>query len=115
MRLLKDIHPSGILFLDIETVPMVSSYDELNHSFRALWDRKSRYFRKEEEDAADVFERAGIYAEFGKIICISVGFIAGREDQMSLRLKSFYSHDEKKLLEDFNTVGCFAIPCVNFL
>ncbi len=104
MRLLNEIHPSGILFLDIETVPMVSSFDELSPSFRELWDKKSKYFRKEEEDAADVFDRAGIYAEFGKIICISVGFIAGREDQMSLRLKSFYGHDEKKLLDEFSVM-----------
>ncbi|HKL67418.1 MAG TPA: 3'-5' exonuclease [Bacteroidales bacterium] len=101
MKLLKDIKPSRILFLDIETVPMVASYDEMPENLRALWDKKSSYFRSDDESADDVFSRAGIYSEFGKIVCISVGFIIERENGMSLRLKSFFGHDEKALLEDF--------------
>ncbi len=104
MKLLNDINPARILFLDIETVPMVSSFEEMSPGFQALWDKKSSYFRTGEQSAGDVFERAGIYAEFGKIICISVGFIAGQGNSMSLRLKSFYSHNEKELLEDFSVM-----------
>jgi predicted PolB exonuclease-like 3'-5' exonuclease len=104
MKLLNDINPSRILFLDIETAPAVASYDELSPEFQALWDKKSAYFRSEEQDAADIFERAAIYAEFGKIICISAGFISGHENNMSLRLKSFLSHNEKELLEDFSVM-----------
>lgn len=104
MKLLNEINPSRILFLDIETVPMVSSFDELSPEFKALWDKKSSYFREEEQNAGDVYERAGIYAEFGKIICISVGFIAGPENNMSLRLKSFFGHNEKELLGDFSVM-----------
>ncbi len=104
MKLINDINPSRILFLDIETAPVVASFDELSPEFQLLWDKKSSYFRSEEESAADVFERAGIYAEFGKIICISAGFIMGRENNMSLRLKSFYSDNEKELLEDFSVM-----------
>lgn len=101
MKLLGEINPARILFLDIETVPIVSSYEELSPSFRLMWEKKSAYFRTDEQDPSDVFDRAGIYAEFGKIICISVGVLAGQESNMSLRLKSFYGHDEKKLLADF--------------
>ena len=104
MKLINDINPSRILFLDIETAPVVASFDDLSPEFQLLWDKKSSYFRSEEENAADVFERAGIYAEFGKIICISAGFIMGRENNMSLRLKSFYSDNEKELLEDFSVM-----------
>jgi len=104
MKLINDINPSRILFLDIETAPMVASFDELSPEFQLLWDKKSAYFRTEEESAADVFERAGIYAEFGKIICISAGFIMGHDNNMSLRIKSFYSDDEKELLEDFSVM-----------
>jgi len=104
MKLLNDINPSRILFLDIETAPVVASFDDLSPEFQLLWDKKSAYFRKEEESAADVFERAGIYAEFGKIICISAGFIMGHEHNMSLRLKSFYNDNEKELLEDFSVM-----------
>ena len=92
MKLLNEINPSRILFLDIETAPMVQSFDELKPEFQELWDKKSSYFRDEEQNAEDVFERAGIYAEFGKIICISIGFIAGPENNMSLRVKSFFGH-----------------------
>ncbi|MBN1387692.1 MAG: 3'-5' exonuclease [Bacteroidales bacterium] len=104
MKLLNDINPSRILFLDIETAPVVGSFDELSPEFQVLWDKKSSHFRSEEQNAADVFERAGIYAEFGKIICISAGFITGHDNNMSLRLKSFFSDNEKQLLEDFSVM-----------
>lgn len=87
-----------VLFLDIETVPIVSAYDELPEKFRQHWDKKAERLRKTEGDTPDIlFQRAGIYAEFGKIICISVGFIKNNE----FRLKSFYGDDELQLLKDF--------------
>lgn len=87
-----------ILFLDIETVPAFEKYEQLPERFRKLWDRKCEYLRKEEGDTPDVlFKRAGIYAEFGKIICISTGFFSGDE----FRIKSFYGDDEATLLNDF--------------
>lgn len=101
MKLLRDTNLSNVLFLDIETAPSVSNPDELTGDFSRLWEKKSAYFRTEEESPLDVWDRAGIYAEFGKIICISVGFIRGAKDTMSIRLKSFYGDDEKALLEDF--------------
>lgn len=104
MKVLKDINPARILFLDIETVSSVADYDELEPDFQALWDKKSKYFRTEEQGPGDVYDRAAIYAEFGKIVCISVGIITGREDDYSLRLKSFYGSDEKLLLEDFSVM-----------
>ena len=90
---------SKILFLDIETVSHEKSYDDLSERMQHLWDKKANYLLKpgEETSPKDLYERAAIYAEFGKIICISVGFINGKR----LRLKSFYGHDEKTLLIDF--------------
>jgi hypothetical protein len=73
--MLANIKPEDILFLDIETVPAASSYGSLDQSFQTLWDKKSKQFRGEDHSAADVYERAGIYAEFGRIICISAGLI----------------------------------------
>ncbi len=104
MKLLDDINPSRILFLDIETVPVSADYDSLTTEFQYLWEKKSSYLRTEGQTAAEVFDRAGIYAEFGKIICISAGFLTGPETEMSLRLKSFYGHEEKDLLEDFSVM-----------
>ncbi len=87
-----------LLFLDIETVPRCATYDELPEKFVPLWDKKASYLKRAEEDTpASLFPRAGIYAEFGKIVCISFGmFLDG-----TFRIKSFYGDDEKQLLLDF--------------
>ncbi len=90
-----------ILFIDIETVPSVSDYNELSNNFKMHWDKKSKYFRSEEETAEDVYNRAGIYAEFGKIVCISVGLVSIKDNVKKLRVKSFYGDNEKELLEEF--------------
>lgn len=93
---------SSILFLDIETVPQKQAFDELTDAEKELWVRKAEFLRKGELDTpATIYNRAGIYAEFGKIICISTGIIAEKDGQRNLRLKSFYGHDEKQLLEEF--------------
>ena len=87
-----------LLFLDIETVPMCPVYDELPEKFKPLWDKKAKYLKKEEEDTSEtLFPRAGIYAEFGKVVCISFGMLVDG----SIRIKSFYGDDEKVLLGDF--------------
>ena len=100
--MLNTINIEKILFLDIETVPAVSSFDELSEEARELWDTKSSYMqRREELSAEEVYEKAGIFAEFGKIVCISVGFIKEITARRQLRLKSFYGDDEHQILSDF--------------
>jgi uncharacterized protein YprB with RNaseH-like and TPR domain len=101
--MLENIRPDDILFIDIETVPVVSSYSLLEPEMQALWDRKSNQFRSEDESEEDAYERAGIYAEFGKIICISAGLIK-EKDPFSFRLKSFYGDDERSLLMEFTSM-----------
>ena len=91
-----------ILFLDIETVPQKPEFKELTESFQHLWDKKSIHFRNENQEASDVYERAGIYAEFGKIICISAGLIIQKNGERYYRVKSFHDSDEKKLISEFN-------------
>ena len=107
----------NILFIDIETVPMASQYDDLDENFKLLWDKKSVYLSKnDEDDPSTLFERAGIYAEFGKIVCISAGRIQNDE----IKTKSYYSDNEKNyyknllmiylfLLEIFQTYTCVHI------
>ena len=88
-----------ILFLDIETVPMAPHYDLLPEKFQKLWDKKAERLKRSEEDtASSLYDRSGIYAEFGKIVCISVGFIKNRE----FRIKSYYGDDELELLKEFS-------------
>lgn len=94
---------NNILFLDIETVPQYSSYNELPESWKNLWDLKAGYIirNKEDETVSTVYPRAGIYAEFGKVICISCGFIQGAGDQKKIMLKSFAGDNEQLLLHEF--------------
>lgn len=91
----------NILFLDIETVPETSSWGEVSNDIQELFDQKTAYQRKEEQTAKEFYERAGIWAEFGKIICISVGFFNTKIKERQLRVKSFYGDSERQLLEDF--------------
>jgi predicted PolB exonuclease-like 3'-5' exonuclease len=101
--MLENINPFDIVFIDIETVPVLSTFDSLDLSMQALWEKKSSNFRKEDQTAEDVYQRAGIYAEFGKIICISVGMLKDK-NPYGFRLKSFYGDDEKSLLSEFSAM-----------
>ena len=96
--MLDKVNIENILFLDIETVPMVSSYGELPENYRKLWDRKAEMLlahdlrvSKETKTSEEIFERAGIYAEFGKIICISTAIIRNQV----VWIKSYSGDDEK--------------------
>jgi uncharacterized protein YprB with RNaseH-like and TPR domain len=95
---------ASILFLDIETVPQYSSYNEQPEDWKTLWGLKAQYLirNKEEETVETIYPRAGIYAEFGKIICISCGFIQGTGADKKIILKSFAGDEEKKLLYEFS-------------
>ncbi len=101
--MLDKIKVEDVLFLDIETVPAAPSYNNLDSSMQILWDKKSKQFRSADQTSDEIYERAGIYSEFGKIVCISVGFI-NEKKPLSLRLKSFYGNDEKLLLTDFSAM-----------
>ena len=100
--MLANINLFRILFLDVETVPMAQDFDALPEVFQRLWEKKAANLKNVEElSPADLFERAGIYAEFGKIVCVSAGFFHKDEDQLTFRVKSFYGDDEKLLLTEF--------------
>lgn len=99
---------TDILFLDIETVSEQSVLEEVRPELANVWKHKSKRFyqeddeRSEDEFAADHYvDRAGIFAEFSKIVCISVGYLKKNGKSYTLRVKSFASHDEKELLEEF--------------
>ncbi len=109
--MLEHIDIANILFLDVETVSGHKSYQELDERFKKLWSIKSKQILRryddppEEEEVAELYpEKAGIFAEFGKIVCISVGIVVRDPStkKLSLRLKSFASDDEKALLGAFS-------------
>ncbi|OFY64834.1 MAG: 3'-5' exonuclease [Bacteroidetes bacterium RBG_13_43_22] len=101
--MLDNIRIEEIMFLDIETVPQAPSMDKLDPALQVLWDKKSKLFRSPDQKPEEAYERAGIYSEFGKIICISVGFIK-EKNPFSFRIKSFYGDDERALLTEFSGV-----------
>jgi predicted PolB exonuclease-like 3'-5' exonuclease len=93
--MLETIKLSNILFLDVETVPIVYSYKDLPKETKELWDTKFRFQTSEKPE--ETYKKAGIYAEFAKVVCISVGFF----NDKTFRIKSFYRSNEKALLEEF--------------
>ena len=98
--MLENLKLEDVLFLDIETVPQYPDFDQLPDSFKKTWKIKAERLqpREENDSPEQLYERAGIYAEFGKIICISAGFFSGNQ----FRVKSFYGDNEKELLNDFS-------------
>jgi 3'-5' exonuclease len=95
---------SNILFLDIETVSQHRSFEDLPDAWQQLWTKKAESLLKNNKDeltVAEIYDRAGIYAEFGKIICISCGILQGSGENKSMIVKSFYGDDEKKILSGF--------------
>lgn len=103
--MLENINIENILFLDIETVPVNDSYENLPEPFKKLWDKKTeqlvrfeRTLPDEQKSPQSLYPRAGIYAEFGKIICISTGILRNK----SLRIKSFAGDDEAAILSEFS-------------
>jgi len=96
--MLENLKISTVLFLDVETVPLVYKYADLDENIRKLWDTKFRYQQSEGSDAQ--YQKAGIYAEFAKVVCVSVGYF----NDKTFRLKSFSGNDEKKLLQDFSAL-----------
>ena len=91
-----------LLFLDIETVPQYASFEDCPVETQKLWSRKAENLKKEEsDDASSIYKRAGIYAEFGRIICISTGFLHQTNEKRILKIKSFSGDDEQQLLSDF--------------
>lgn len=97
--MIKSIPLSNVLFLDIETVSQFPKWNDLSEMAQKLWDKKVHFTLSPEQTSEEVyFEKAGLYAEFGKIVCISCGLL---EKSGKLRIKSFDSSDEKTLLSEF--------------
>jgi hypothetical protein len=94
----------NILFLDIETVPQEKDWNAVSGITKELFDQKTAYQRKEEITVEEFYERAGIWAEFGKIICISVGYFTLKKKERQFRVKSFFGDDEKDILIDFKNL-----------
>jgi 3'-5' exonuclease len=101
--MIEKINLNNILFLDIETVPETENFNQIDEEMQHLWEQKTQYQRKDDFTPEEFYERAGIWAEFGKIVCISVGYFANKGDIRNFRVTSFFG-EEKKILLDFNNL-----------
>src|SRR3546814_6832777 len=99
--MLERVDLQQVMVLDIETVSQQATFDELPDGFKELWAHKVRNTLEADQTAADVYANAGLHAEFGKIICISVGVFHQRQGQLGFRLKSFDHPHERELLVGF--------------
>lgn len=100
--MLEQLDLTKVLVIDIETVSQQSNYDELDEKWQYLWNKKANILNSKGDQTPDsIYGRAAIYAEFGKIVCISAGYFTRNGNGWQFRIKSFYSHDEKQLLLEF--------------
>ncbi len=106
--MLNHLDISQVLFLDIETVSGYPSLKEAPEDLKHHWAHKAKSLLKiydrdlEEDEIYSSYERAGIYAEFGRIVCISVGFVMRTKEGWKIRVKSYANRDEKILLQEFS-------------
>ena len=115
---MQNIRPEDLIVIDIETAAAHPSFDDMDNTWQELWTEKTIRTLPEGVSANEFYPvRAGVMAEFSRIICISIGYFT-HEHTRRMRVKSFFGHDEKKLLEDFlatinkieslNSKWCFA-------
>jgi DNA polymerase elongation subunit (family B) len=102
--MLREIPLTDILFLDIETIPAFPNLASAPESEQELWRKKSTTLFRDERLAEDTYERAGIYAEFGRVLCISCGSIrkSPQSETLHLDIRSFAGTAESELLNRFS-------------
>jgi|ERR1035437_17666 predicted PolB exonuclease-like 3'-5' exonuclease len=99
--MLNKLNIENILFLDIETVPSEPSFELLSDRMKELWAIKTLQRRKETETPDEFYKSAGIFAEFGKIICISAGYFKNSKEGYNFRITSFAGDNEFIIIKDF--------------
>ena len=99
--MLSQVDLQQVLVLDVETVPQYASADEVPAAIMDLWAQKTQYQRREGESPEEYYHRAGIWAEFGKIVCISFGGFIRKQGEYGFRIKSIASDDEVEVLQGF--------------
>lgn len=115
---MQQILPEDLIIIDIETAPVSPSFEKLTDEWKSLWEEKTQYSLPEGMTPSEFYpKRAGIMAEFAKVVCISMAYF-NKEQHLRMRVKSFYGFDEKEILQQFmatinkieahNSRWCFA-------
>jgi uncharacterized protein YprB with RNaseH-like and TPR domain len=100
MEALRHIDLSKVLVLDIETVSAERDFASLDPEWQHLWSLKAKNIARE-QTPEEAYERAGIYSEFARVICISAGIFQGWNDHYRFRITSFCGHQEQDVLQQF--------------
>lgn len=113
---------TDILFLDIETAGQAADFDALDDRGKTLWQIKAGHIVRLQdppdiETSALFVKKAAIYAEFGRVVNISLGWIQLVDNEHQLRLKSIYAEDERTILLEFSNLLSkhFSDPAKHFL
>lgn len=108
MSILNYIAPQKILFIDIETASISRSFEDLDPEMQALWARKAAHITRNYDTPIEqnVLEstyrdKAGIHAEFAKVICVGLGFFTDLETEKAIRIKTIHEGDEEEILTQF--------------
>lgn len=104
---MQNISIENLFLIDIETVSCHQRFELLTDEWKDLWTEKIYKSLPDNTTPEEYYpKRAGILAEFAKVVCISIGYIKIENDIPQLRIKSFYSEDEKEILEKFIDTVC---------
>jgi predicted PolB exonuclease-like 3'-5' exonuclease len=89
---------TNVLFLDIETVPITYQYKDLTDSEKELWNKKWMFSKENKPE--ELYAKAGVYAEFSKIVCIGLGYY----NYSNFRVKAITGETERELLNEFTKI-----------
>lgn len=101
--MLDKVQLDKVLFIDIETAPLFDRYSALTEEEKQFYSVKVPPVNEEQSDD-ERYQRAGLFAEFGRIVCISIAYIRDTRIGKEIRLKSFYHSDEEVILKDFSSL-----------
>ena len=105
MRILQSVNLEDLIFFDIETVPLVEDFAGLPEDLQEIWQQREGGKAPEGMDLAEWYsERAGLFAEFGQVVCVALGFFVRTKDGLSFRVKTIAHPEEELVLEEFSQV-----------
>lgn len=106
MKIQFDRQYKNLLVIDIETASSFKEYADMDERMQALWNKKASFLYNEEAQSVEdlYFGKSAIFAEFGKIICISMGIFTFEKGVFGLRIKSFASDNEAEILNAFKSL-----------
>lgn len=100
--MINEIPLENLLVIDIETVSIQPNFKALSEEWQQLWQDKVSRTLPINTSAEEFYpQRAGVMAEFSKVVCISLGYFKKEKGIYNFRVKSLSNRDESLLLVAF--------------